>query len=78
MKILILIFFFFKIKEMKVNRGHNYTLVKKQSRLGVRKFSVSQRTVNVWNNLSTDCMHASSVYVLKNRIDKYHVEAGYT
>ena len=30
--------FFFKIKEMKITNGHNYTLVKKQSRLDVRKF----------------------------------------
>ena len=44
-----------------ITRGHNYTLVKKQSRLDVRKFSFSQRTINVWNNLSTDCVHASSV-----------------
>ena len=38
MKILILIFFF-EIKESKITRGHNYTLVKKQSRLDVRKYS---------------------------------------
>ena len=44
---------FFEIKESKITRGHNYTLVKKQSRLDVRKFSFSQRTINVWNNLST-------------------------
>ena len=43
MKILIQIFFF-EIKESKITRGHNYTLVKKQSRLDVRKFSFSQRT----------------------------------
>ena len=60
MKILILIFFF-EIKESKITRGHNYTLVKKQSRLDVRKYSFSQRTINVWNNLSTDCVQASSV-----------------
>ena len=34
MKILILIFFF-EIKEGIITRGHNYTLVKKQSRLDV-------------------------------------------
>ena len=39
MKILILIFFF-EIKESKITRGHNFTLVKKQSRLDVTKFSV--------------------------------------
>ena len=62
----------------KIIRGHNYTLVKKQSRLDVRKFSFSQRTINVWNNLSTDCVHASSVNMFKNKIDKYLVKAGYT
>ena len=55
MKILILIFFF-KIKELKITRGHSFTLVKKQSRLDVRKYSFSQRTINVWNKLSTDCV----------------------
>ena len=69
---------FFEIKESKITRGHNYTLVKKQSRLDVRKYSFSQRTINVWNNLSTDCVHASSVNMLKNKIDKYLVKAGYT
>ena len=84
MKILILIFFF-EIKESKITRGHNYKLVKKQSRLDVRKYSFSQRTINIWNNLSTDCVHASSVNMFKNKIDKYLVRqvtlcirAGYT
>ena len=67
MKILILIFFF-EIKESKITRGHNYTLVKKQSRLDVRKFSFSQRTINIWNNLSTDYVHASSVNMFKNNL----------
>ena len=80
MKILILIFFskFIINKENKITRGHNFTLVKKQSRLDVRKFSFSQRTINVWNKLSTECVHASSVNMFKNRIDKYLVKAGYT
>ena len=55
--ILILIFFF-EIKESKITVGHNYTLVKKQSRLDVRKYSFSQWTINAWNNLSTDCVDA--------------------
>ena len=76
MKILILIFFF-EIKESKISRGHNYTLVKKQSRLDVRKYSCSQSTINVWNNLSTDCGQASSVNMYKNNLDKYLVKAGF-
>ena len=69
---------FFEIKESKITRGHNYTLVKKQSRLDVRKYSFSQRTINVWNKLSTDCVHASSVNMFKNKIDKCLAKAGYT
>ena len=72
MKILIL------IKKSKITIGHNYTLVNKQSRLDVRKYSFSQRTIDVWNNLSTDCVHASSVNMFKNKIDKFLVKAGYT
>ena len=70
--------FFLEIMESKITRGHNYTLVKKQSRLDVRTYSFSQRTINIWNNLSTDCVHASSVNMFKNKIDKYLVKAGYT
>ena len=55
--------FFFEIKESKITRGHDFTLVKKHSRLDVRKFSFSQRTINVWNKLSTECVHASSVII---------------
>ena len=39
--------FFLEIKESKITRGHNFMLVKKQSRLDVREFSFSQRTINV-------------------------------
>ena len=67
-----------EIKESKITRGHNYTLVKKQCRLDVRKYSFSQRTINAWNKLSTDCVLASSVDMFKNKIDKYLAEAGYT
>ena len=69
---------FFEIKESKITRWHIFTLVKKQSRLDVRKFSFSQRTISVWNQLSSECVHASSVNMFKNRIDKYLVKAGYT
>ena len=47
----------FKIKERKITRGHNYTVVKEQSRLDVRKYSFSQRTINVFKNyLMIVCM----------------------
>ena len=68
----------FKIKESKITGGHNYTLVKKQGRLDVKKYSFSQRIINVWNRLSTDRVNASSVNVFTNRINKYLEKAGYT
>ena len=77
MKILILIFFL-EIKQSKITRGHNFTLVKKQSRLDVRKYSFSNGTINVWNKLSTEYVHANSVNMFKNKIDKYLVKVGYT
>ena len=59
---------FFEIKQSKITRGHNFMLVKKQSRLDVRKFLFSQRTIIVWNKLSTECVHASSVNMFKNEM----------
>ena len=35
-------------------------LVKDQCRLDIRKHSFSQRTINEWNKLSTDCVTASA------------------
>ena len=71
---------FFEIKQSKITRGHNFTLVKKQSRLDVRKFSFSQRTINVWNkfNINRVCTCSSVNIMFKNKIDKYLVKAGYT
>ena len=59
---------FFEIKETKITREHNFTLVKKQSRLDVRKFSFSQRTINVWNKLSDECVHSSSVMFTNRQV----------
>ena len=60
MKIFILTFFF-QIKESKITRGHNFTLVKRQSRLDVRKFSFSQRTINVWTKIIIMVNHVSKI-----------------
>ena len=69
---------FFKLKEDSVTMGHKAALVKPYSRLDKRKFSISQRTITDWNNLSHDCVNASSVNMFKNKIDNYLARAGYT
>ena len=38
-----------------------------------RKCLFSQTTLNEWNQLSTDYVHASTVGMFKNRIDRYLV-----
>ena len=52
--------------------------MKDQCRLDIRKYSFLQRTINEWNNLSTDCITASSMNMFKTRIDAYLRRAGYT
>ena len=69
---------FFKLKENSVTRGRKAALDKPYSRLDKRKFSFSQRTITDWNNLSHDCVNASSVNMFKNKIDNYLARAGYT
>ena len=59
-------------------RGHEVILVKNQCRLNIRKSSFSQRTINERNKLSTDCVTASSVKNIKNKVDTYRSKAGYT
>ena len=77
MKILIDIYFFSPKKDSRT-RGHEVTLVKDQCRLNLMKYSFSQRTINEWNKLSTDCTTASSVNMFKNKVDTYLRRAGYT
>ena len=73
----ILIEMFFSLKKDSITRGHEVKLVKDQCRLDIRKHSFSQRTINEWNKLSTDCVTASNVNMFKNKVDTYLRRAGY-
>ena len=68
---------FFSLKKDSRTRGHEVKLVKDQCRLDIRKHSFSQRTINEWNKLSTDCVTASSLNMFKNKVDTYIRRAGY-
>ena len=68
---------FFLLKKDSRTRGHEVKLVKDQCRLDIRKHSFSQRTINEWNKLSTDCVTASSMNMFKNKVDTYLRRAGY-
>ena len=66
----------FSMIEKKLRKRYS-KLVKDQCRLDIRKHSFSQRTINEWNKLSTDCVIASSVNMFKNKVDTYLRRAGY-
>ena len=68
---------FFSLKKNSRTRGHEVKLVKDQFSLDIMKYSFSQREINEWNKLSTDCKTASSVNIFKNRVDTYIRRAGY-
>ena len=74
----ILIDIFFSLKEENRTRVHEVTLVKDQCRLDIRKYSFSQRTINKRIKLSTDCVTANSVNMLKTKVDTYIRKADYT
>ena len=69
---------FFSFKKDRITRGREVTLVKDQSRLDIRKYSYSQRTINKWNKLSTYCVIVSSVNMFKKKVHTYLRRAGYT
>ena len=38
--------------------------------MDIRKYSLSQMTINEWNRLSTDYINANSENVFKNKVDR--------
>ena len=47
--------------------------------MDIRKYSFSQRTINEWNKLSTDCITVvSSVNMFNKTVDTYLRRADYT
>ena len=69
---------FLSLKKDSRTRGHEVKLVQDQCRLDIRKYSFSQKTINEWNTLSTDCVTASSVNRFKNKVGTYLRRQGYT
>ena len=68
---------FFSHNKVSRTRGHELKLVTNRCLLYIRKYSFSQRTINEWNKLSTDCVTVSSVNMFK-KVGTYIRRAGYT
>ena len=60
---------FCSLKKVNRIRGYEVTLLKDQCRLDIRTYSFSQRTINEWNKLSTDCVN-----IFKTRLT--HISGG--
>ena len=52
-------------------RGHQYKIKKYQVRLNIRQNSFINRSVNIWNNLPTGVVNASSVRSFEARLDSH-------
>ena len=46
-------------------RGHEQKMFKKRFRLDIRKFVFSNRVINDWNSLSSQCVNSCTVNTLK-------------
>ena len=49
-------------------RGHSKTLLKRRSRLNLRKFVFGNRVVDYWNILSDICVNCSTINDFKSKI----------
>ena len=61
----------FQLENNSRTRGHRLKLVKKRSRLDIRKHFFSQRVVNDWNSLPEVVVEAESVNSFKNKYDTF-------
>ena len=53
-------------------RGNKYKLLNKSFHYDIRKYSlITPRTIDTWNSLPNEIVHAESVNTFKTRLDKY-------
>ncbi len=62
---------FFQMADTSRLRGHPLKLRKDRSRPDLRKFTFSQRVVNMWNELPAEVVTASSVKMFKTKLEAH-------
>jgi hypothetical protein len=68
----------FFTRDKRCKRGHELKLFKPSCHLDCRKYAFSNRVFNMWNNLPSDVIIASStVYSFKHKIDAFLVSQGF-
>ena len=68
---------FFMISPVQNTRGHHMKLYKKLSKLQLRSNFFTQRVINMWNQLPTTGISASTVSLFKHELDEYWTSSGY-
>ncbi len=62
---------FFQMADTSRLRGHSLKLKKERSRLDLRKFTFSQRVLNMWNDLPAYIVTAPTAKVFKKLLDAH-------
>ena len=62
---------FLRTRDDSTTRGHQYKLFKTRTRLDLRKYSFTQRTVKIWNNLPSKVVSAPTIKQFESRLDKF-------
>lgn len=62
---------FIPLRKDSNTRGHNLKLYKERPRLDVRKYSFTQRTVDIWNDLPNSVVNAPTIKTFEGRLDRY-------
>ena len=62
---------FFTLNVDRRTRGHKFKLLKKRTRLDIRKNFFSQRVVSAWNKLPDRVVEVNSVNAFKNELDRF-------
>ncbi len=62
---------FFQMADTSRLRVHSLTLKKEQSRLDLRKFTFSQRVVNMWDDLPADTVTAPMAKFFKKLLEAH-------
>ena len=63
--------FTFRDQSKRVNRGNKKKLFKYRARRDVRKYSFSNRVVDLWNSLPDSVISAETVFSFETRLDDY-------
>ena len=60
----------FKLRENSTTRGNSLKIAKERCTRDIRKFSFTNRVVDIWNSLPENIIKANTVHQFENRLDK--------